>query len=119
MSHIETCHHSAWDEVISEKSSDAWVHTLESGGVLFFPKLPFPLAEKEKIQLSNQSLRKRKNISFNPTTQQLGGYRSQNRQPCLTITLVSLRKKHTRLSQFCTEALSDTIRNRQNQFSSF
>jgi hypothetical protein len=57
----------------TESPEDRKVDALETGAVLFFPNLAFPVEAGERVFLSPSILGKSKNVSFNPSTGKVGG----------------------------------------------
>jgi hypothetical protein len=63
----------SWDGSYSESHQREAVLALETGRVLFFPKLAFEIAANEQSFLNPAIVNGAKNVSFNPATDKLGG----------------------------------------------
>lgn len=75
MSLFELDNIDSWQEKIHPEQQKQATVALENGQVVFLPHLNFSITSAEKPLLSAEIIDpKRKNISFNPTTNQLGGY---------------------------------------------
>jgi hypothetical protein len=65
-----------WDSALTPQEQAAATAVVESGGVLYFPRLGFPLAPQEHVFLAGDwSDGKAKNISFDGATGRLAGAR--------------------------------------------
>jgi hypothetical protein len=62
-----------WDAVPTPSVQDAAIDALESGRIIFFPNLNFPLHQPELMFLDPHSVHGAKNVSFNPATGKVGG----------------------------------------------
>jgi hypothetical protein len=62
-----------WDQPASPAEQDAAIDALENGDVVLLPRLGFELLGDERELLSASLSGKRKNISFDPRSGQLGG----------------------------------------------
>lgn len=63
----------AWDGLCPESHQREAVQALETGRVLYFPKLAFEIAPNEQSFLNPAIVNGAKNVSFNPATGKLGG----------------------------------------------
>lgn len=71
---LETIQIESWDEIISKDVQNKAIRALESGKVLFLPKLSFDLQKTEQRFLSTDIVDpKSKNISYNIGNNHLGG----------------------------------------------
>ena len=52
---LETFPNTEWSELFTDQNQHRAIQKLESGHVLFFPSLPFALAEDEKLFLTETS----------------------------------------------------------------
>src|SRR4051812_30221456 len=62
-----------WESPFSAAIQQAAVRALEAGQVLFLPGLRFALDDVETEFLTPQIVRRSKNVSFDPSTQEVGG----------------------------------------------
>jgi len=65
--------HRDWNAPFGKEVQDAAIEALESGSVLFFPKLAFGLSDAEGALRSPRVIDKSKNVSYNPANDKLGG----------------------------------------------
>ena len=73
---LETFAAAQWSELFTEPNQQRAVSQLEKGSILYFPDLPFTLAEDEKIFLTSEfSDPRSKNIGYNPAHNKLWGVR--------------------------------------------
>jgi len=70
---ITTLQHAIWSVPVFPDAAGDLVHTLERGGVLFFPGLPFAIEPGESALFSPDILSSAKNASFDPSTGRIGG----------------------------------------------
>ncbi|MBB72510.1 MAG: 3-deoxy-D-manno-oct-2-ulosonic acid (Kdo) hydroxylase [Legionellales bacterium] len=74
MTAIDTIRTQDWQAIFSDDEKSLAIGGLESGNVVLLPELAFSLADNEEFILRDPILSpKRKNISYNSLTQQLGG----------------------------------------------
>jgi hypothetical protein len=64
-----------WDATFSERVQGQALEALEQGRVLFWPKLSFLVSESERQLLSPETVYRAKNVSYNPSTGEVGGTR--------------------------------------------
>lgn len=62
-----------WDDPFTASVQDHAIHAIESGSVLMFPQLHFPLQGGEAQLLSPATSRQKKNVSFDPSRGTLRG----------------------------------------------
>jgi len=65
--------HRDWNAPFKKEVQDAAIEALESGSVLFFPKLAFGLSDAEGALRNPRVIDKSKNVSYNPANGKLGG----------------------------------------------
>jgi 3-deoxy-D-manno-octulosonic acid hydroxylase-like protein len=70
---ISTLPHTSWSDPGSDREAGEIVRRLESGGVLFFPGLPFAIEPDESSTCSPAILSSAKNASFDPSSGRIGG----------------------------------------------
>ena len=73
MTDIARVNISSWDQPIAEDERQVAVRTLERGGVILLPSLPFGLHEGEHKLMDTPMSGKRKNVSFDSYSGKLGG----------------------------------------------
>jgi hypothetical protein len=87
----------SWEPELPSALLDQMVKDLESGSVLYFPKLSFPFREEEKALLSPYwSNQKAKNISFDPRRGELKGTEAQGSERNLLSGLLDRFARTTR-----------------------
>jgi len=65
--------HRDWNAPFATDVQNAATEALESGSVLFFPKLSFGLSDAEAALRNPRVIDKSKNVSYNPASDRLGG----------------------------------------------
>jgi hypothetical protein len=79
----------AWDEPLERSIQDRAIVALESGAVLFFPRLAFPLQDAERPLLAVATVANAKNVSFNPAKDAIAGTAAPARERQLLRNLMS------------------------------
>lgn len=96
MTPIMTLTSSNWQHDYSESEQQQAISTLEQGGVLFLPNLPFALLPPETAFLSPETVDKSKNVNFDINTGRLRGTALEGTQAA---GLKAMIERFTRHSQ--------------------
>ena len=103
MKKLEIIEIESWSHLISGPIQEQVINSLESGKVLFFPKLAFSLKPHEMLFLSPKILDpKSKNVSYNLHTDKLGGIQCEGQE---AKTLKELIKRYALCSRQLMESL--------------
>ena len=73
MKFIHEIQHAGWSAPFDAATQNEATEALESGLVLFFPKIAFALSDKEAELRSPRVIDKSKNVNYNPATGRIGG----------------------------------------------
>lgn len=97
---IDTFQHQIWQTEFSQAEQTKAMHTIEEGGIVLFPALPFHLLSNEQRFLTADCADNRnKNISFNVVTGTVRGCRCPQDQYALTQLLQRFATSATQLIQ--------------------
>jgi hypothetical protein len=92
---IQTLSFDTWEPVLSTEMQHQPAQAIESGQLLFFPKLSFPLTSKEQLLLSPDFMDKTvKNISYDAFTDRLKGACGREDELKAIKTMISRFFKH-------------------------